>query len=380
VRKHGENDSLQLFALKAACDKPLMTVSQSINNLFLHIPRTGGSSIWHSLVAAHDPLACLVVDIYHTALTDHGSPERIREALEGVAAASKTAACRLYHHHAPQDVREWLPPAKTLNIATVLRDPVDRLVSNLAHLRAHIGASDLLRNEILASWSPAFQAAMLDAGTSMDDLATLAVQEPAFRNYYVSYLSAFLLGHPACPESPHPPLTSGLINRLADTGRRTFCAVGRYEHLAEAYSQIAAAFNIGGTIQHHINRTQRRAEISASARQALRHEYSADYELIERLTASGEGFDMPATVLRPKQFDPSSSPIVSAAEPTFQFVAPSIAHGNLEATIKDGAFSVTVENGWMGGAEPVAVTIRLDPENAVAFARWVLASAAKAAA
>jgi hypothetical protein len=266
-----------------------MIYSQSINNVFLHIPRTGGSSIWHSLVAAHDRIQCLVFDIFHTAVADFGASSRVREALESVAAASAPAGRRLYHHHTPDDIRHWLPPAKELKVATVLRDPVERLVSYLVHLRAHLGDGALpsgMKEEILASWTAPFRAAMLDLTTSIDDLATIAAQEPAFRNYYVAYLSAFLLGHKASLEEPHPPITVALVDSLVEAGRRCFCTIGRFENLPEAYRQIASAFEIGGEIKHHINKAAERPKLSASTERELRREFFADYELMYRLTSN----------------------------------------------------------------------------------------------
>lgn len=265
-----------------------MAVSQSINNVFLHIPRTGGSSIWHSLVAAHDRIHCFIFDIFYTAQADFGSPSRFREALESVAADSAPAGRRLYHHHGRDDVRPWLPPAKEVKLATVLRDPVERLVSELVHLRAHVAEDALpsgMRKTILESWTTPFRAAMLNATASIDELATMAAREPAFRNYYVAYLSTFLLGHQA-DEEPHPPITVALMDYLVETARRRFCIIGRFENLPDVYRQIASAFEIGGEMRHHINRGSEPPKLAASTERELRREFFADYELMYRLTSS----------------------------------------------------------------------------------------------
>ena len=102
-----------------------------MNRLFLHIPRTGGSSIWFALARAAAASGVEIIDIYHLSVSRFGDPGHTMEVLRDTPGLHEQGE-RLFHHHS------WdspLGPIPDPVIATVIRDPVDRMVSEILHYR-----------------------------------------------------------------------------------------------------------------------------------------------------------------------------------------------------------------------------------------------------
>jgi hypothetical protein len=98
--------------------------------VFFHIPRTGGSSIWHNLVQHADTRLC-AYDLWFEAAKSSGNPlfgrEKLRMDLPRLEQPLEYPLC--IHHHLPIGVADLLPNARFF---TYLRDPLDRFVSHIA--------------------------------------------------------------------------------------------------------------------------------------------------------------------------------------------------------------------------------------------------------
>jgi len=198
--------------------------------VFFHLPRTGGSTVWHSaahLAARHGLPA---IDLFYHSELLTGSPHQPLAALRDIKASLAGAPLEgLIHHHSMQNITGELSPDEH-HYATILRDPVDRLVSETFHLRTLMRRDEAFRDEIIASTAPEgaeFLAALLDESACPDRLVLLAAEQPFYQNYYLNAFWQFLFGDPAGPQSP-PPMPEWVIPALAFAVRSRFCLIGRF--------------------------------------------------------------------------------------------------------------------------------------------------------
>jgi hypothetical protein len=197
--------------------------------VFFHLPRTGGSTVWHSaahLAARHGLPA---IDLFHHSARLCGSPHQPLAALRDIKAGAGVPLEGLIHHHSTQNITAELSPDEH-HYATILRDPVDRFVSDIFHLRALMRRDQNFRAEITAAAAPEsaeFLAALLDESASPDRLVLLAAEQPCYQNYYLNSFWQFLFAAPSCPRET-PPMPEWVIPALAFAVRSRFCLIGRF--------------------------------------------------------------------------------------------------------------------------------------------------------
>jgi hypothetical protein len=71
--------------------------------VFYHIPRTGGSSIWHALAACAARAEVPIVDLFHQAREDYGSPEYVYNVLTERQKLLRNKYA-LIHLHTPHNI------------------------------------------------------------------------------------------------------------------------------------------------------------------------------------------------------------------------------------------------------------------------------------
>ena len=101
--------------------------------VFYHIPRTGGSSVWHALAACAAGAEVPIVDLFHQAREDYGSPEYVYNVLTERQKLLRNKSA-LIHLHTPHNISYFFEESNLL-YATIVRDPVDRFISDVCHLR-----------------------------------------------------------------------------------------------------------------------------------------------------------------------------------------------------------------------------------------------------
>ncbi len=125
--------------------------------VFFHIPRTGGSSIWHALAAAADVADVPIVDLFHLARQDYGCSDQAYSVLTERQQFVRERST-LIHLLTPHNIGYFFDAANVV-YATVVRDPIDRFLSDMCHLREALPQStDGDRETFIrrAGWQPAF--------------------------------------------------------------------------------------------------------------------------------------------------------------------------------------------------------------------------------
>ncbi|PYY81600.1 hypothetical protein DNK59_23260 [Pseudomonas sp. TKO26] len=174
--------------------------------MFFHIPRTGGSSVWHSLAVVAARQNKIIADLYHQSKEMVGHPFAPNEAIQYFHDfLEKTNLCFdddvIYHHHTYHNV-PYLLESDQIQRVTIIRDPVSRVISEAFHMRR------FLRDEhakIVAGHSPGgeyefhrekFGESLFNEFIAIDSDPDALVLNFArlHQNYYLSYFSHFL--HP----------------------------------------------------------------------------------------------------------------------------------------------------------------------------------------
>ena len=244
------------------------------NFVFFHIPRTGGSSIWHSLAHLAASRGLAVCDIYHECrqrgCTLAGAKDVVREA----RLALGDAPC-LFHHHTAEAAMLVFDRRESL-LATVLRDPVDRMVSEVVHhshfVRTHADRKFVEYHAL--HWGRPFFDACSQPGIDIRELLDIAVDQKYFRMYYSMFFGSFFDMASLSPELPA---------RI----RQVFSVIGHFDHLETSYTDIAILFGLGAaTMDRTINTGNERPVLSDSERRRYTEALHVDYELFDQITGA----------------------------------------------------------------------------------------------
>ena len=126
---------------------------------FIHVPKTAGSSFRQELASRLKPEANIVVD---RAPSDLPHRERLAAAVKQFLADPKYRKCRFASGHVPYVLaRPIFAQRKPLRLVTMLRDPVERVISDFRYQRtaAHSGREESLRR------FPTFESYIRQPGT-----------------------------------------------------------------------------------------------------------------------------------------------------------------------------------------------------------------------
>lgn len=208
--------------------------------MFFHIPRTGGSTAWHSLAGVAARQSKIVADLYHRSREITGHPFAPQEAIQYFHDYLKQAdLCFdhdvIYHHHTYQHDPYLLDSDQVQRVA-LIRDPVTRLVSEAFHMRRFL-VSD---HANIAAGQPPSQEYEFHRKLYSEDLFNELIADDVdpdalvlsfarhHANYYLSYFLNFLHPEPAqgvCDEA-------GAIG-LAREVRQAFLWIGQFPDLGE---------------------------------------------------------------------------------------------------------------------------------------------------
>jgi len=266
--------------------------------VFLHLPRTGGSTVWHSaahLAARHGVPA---IDLFYHSERICGSPHQPLAALRDIKAGGAAPLQGLIHHHSTRNITGELSPDEH-HYATILRDPVERLVSDTFHLRGLMRRDAAFSAEIAAATGPEgseFLAALLDESVSPDRLVLLAAEQPCYKNYYLNSFWQFLFSDPAEPQDL-PPIPEWVIPALAFAVRSRFCLIGRFPDIHRMVGQM---INLAGIEEEenfqltHVANGSPTPALRPETLERLRVLNRAEYRFLEALTGGAAPRPAPA--------------------------------------------------------------------------------------
>jgi hypothetical protein len=266
----------------------LVAMCKSARQLvFYHIPRTGGSSIWHALEACAARAGMPVLNLFYHAREDYGSPEYVYNVL--TERQKYLQGCStLIHLHTPHNISYFFEECN-LTYATIVRDPVDRFISDICHLRRALpDMADAERQNLITNgrWQSTFADAMLDGNTPIGILLELGAQEPFFRDYYYHQFYGLLC------QKPLPQITYQLpngpedIRTLAEQVRTKFAYIGQFPQVADSYHRIADLFSLpydrDAEFTFHINKLDSH-QIVPDRHERFAAAFQPDYDLLSAL-------------------------------------------------------------------------------------------------
>lgn len=112
--------------------------------VFLHVPRSAGSNLWHSAAKAfYGKESLYILDIYHESLARYQTVFRARKVAEELDLINLKQG--LVHHHTSFGL--WRVLGNHFTYFTLLRDPIERAISHYFHSLAIYYDIDEERNE-----------------------------------------------------------------------------------------------------------------------------------------------------------------------------------------------------------------------------------------
>jgi hypothetical protein len=257
--------------------------------VFVHVPRTAGSSVWHHLAYQGADEDFGVFDIYHESIQRYGDPSYTHWFLGDVLRELDMPSC-LFHHHSPDGVFDEFAEYDSV-FATLLRDPVDRFVSDVFHFRRFIrttAAGGRMRARIREAWTEDFMASLTDENVPVRQLLDSAAREPCFRNFYVQFFASLCWNVPKRDSAnvPLPVYSDQEIRNLAKEIRRRFQVIGWFGNLQSSLSEIQRAFSLpsdSAPLTNTINTGHDKPQLSPREWRRYASAFEADYQLLDEL-------------------------------------------------------------------------------------------------
>jgi hypothetical protein len=269
-----------------------------MNRLFLHMNRTAGSSIWHGLAKLSSEQNLDIIDLHYHSIKNYGVPQRAADFVAGMLPIDNNKE-RIFHHHTYSNITAYIDNPV---LVTVLRDPLDRFISDFFHYRK-ILLSGVLSDSYLDVISETLGPELVYAighDTSISTLLRVAAKAPFFNHYYTIFFTKFLLG-PTAWSPPHnlygKKFTRDEIHELARIILQKFSIIGLNPHVLEAFSEICSEFHLDNKLYEldfQINRGTY-GPIPDTVRREISCEFDDDYVLYNTILRESLAVEEPPT-------------------------------------------------------------------------------------
>jgi hypothetical protein len=157
--------------------------------VFCHIPRTGGSSVWHALADKAALQQISIIDLYDDAAVKFSDSSKTLEAISDRQRLLRQRTC-LIHHHTEIKIQNYFdkPPL----YATIVRDPFDRFISDIKHLSEYMRSQNT--SKAIAVGELEFMRDMANPSIDIHSLIDIYSRSNYFQNYYRNWFGSLLLG------------------------------------------------------------------------------------------------------------------------------------------------------------------------------------------
>ena len=203
--------------------------------VFFHIPRTGGSSIWHALAEIASLHQIPVIDLYHDALVKFSNSSKTVEAVSDIQKYLRKRPC-LIHHHTDIKIQNYFddPP----NYATIVRDPFDRFLSDIIHLSTHLRSNPDTR--AVVGGDEEITRVISDASIDINEVIYICSRSDYYQNYFRNWFGKLLLGRNGYGGDEQ--IKDIYDPRFPAHVRDTFQNISCFTNLNKALSDIVTAF------------------------------------------------------------------------------------------------------------------------------------------
>jgi hypothetical protein len=229
-----------------------------------------------------------VFDLFHETKLAFAAPINASRLVALSRHRNGNRAC-MYHHHTDESI--WLAfDDSDIICSTILRDPVDRFISEIFHsqafLRLSSESSDFVKY-FVEQWGSDYVGALLDDRMDSHRLLDIASKVSFFPNYYTSFFGGLLDMCPPGVERAWRGATAiRNVRELADRMRNRFAEIGRFDCLQDSFARTAQLFNLSDKSERldlHINRRAQDVNLSNADRRRYNRIFHFDYHLLEEL-------------------------------------------------------------------------------------------------
>ena len=245
--------------------------------VFFHIPRTGGSSVWHALAAKASLQQISIIDLYNIGAAQFSDSSKTLEAISDRQRLLRKQTC-LIHHHTEVKIENFFdnPPL----YATIVRDPFDRFISDIKHLSAYMRSQNSSKAIVVGELE--LMKDMANPSIDIHSLIDIYSRSDYFQNYYRNWFGKLLLGRNGL--GGDEDITDVYDPRFPAYVRRAFKNISCFTDLNKSLRAIANSFEI--PLDHvqlgHLNKTPKKQTFeSMHSKYALRFE--KDYSFLKDL-------------------------------------------------------------------------------------------------
>jgi len=256
-------------------------MEQNVKHLVcFHIPKTGGSSVWHALAAKADLQGIPIVDLFYESIIKFSDSSKTIEAITDRQGLLRARTC-LIHHHAEIKIQNYFdtPPY----YATIVRDPFDRFLSHITFLSTKLRSGQMRKEEILGLGDPVeILRVLADPSIATHSLIDICSRSDYYQNYFRNWFGKLLLGRNGL--GGDEDIKDVYDQRFPEHVRSAFKKISCFTDLNKSFDEIAKSFELTFghvTLGHMLKVPKER--ISESVRLKFNSYFKKDYAFLQEL-------------------------------------------------------------------------------------------------